>query len=77
MIPFGKTGTVIGGYKADIEILFDEPFIGATNLSGRCPPFMGAVVSFFDIFVLDEWHKDIQMFSKYYGTKYEVPEWDG
>ena len=68
-IPFGKSGTVIGGYKSDIEVLFDEPFIGASNLSGRCPPFMGAVISFYDLFVLDSWNKDVMVYGKYFKSR--------
>ena len=52
---FGLTGTVIGTYKLEIEILFDEPFIGGTDLKGRCPPFRGGVANFFDIFDLSSW----------------------
>lgn len=54
-VSFGMTGTVIGTYKLKIEVLFDEPFIGGTSLSGRCPSFRGAIVDFFDIFDLSNW----------------------
>lgn len=58
-VPFGVTGTVIGTYKMHIEILFDEPFIGGTDLNGRCPPFRGGVMFFFDIFDLTMWPEQI------------------
>lgn len=65
-ISFGRVGTVTGVYKHQLEVVFDEPFIGATNLGGRCGYFRGAVVSFLEIFNLSEWKpfvnlkKDIQ-----------------
>ena len=57
--PFGWSGTVIGilGNKPEngvleikIEILFDQPFIGGTNLSGRCSWGRGAIVDFDDVY---------------------------
>lgn len=41
-INFGELGTVIGIYNRKVEILFDRPFFGATNLNGRCPNFRGS-----------------------------------
>ena len=58
-IMFGALGIITGIYNNKIEILFDEPFIGATNLSGRCPHFRGAVRSFFDVFNLTRWSQYI------------------
>lgn len=41
-INFGELGTIIGIYSSNIEVLFDKPFLGASNLSGRCPNFRGS-----------------------------------
>ena len=54
-MPFGRIGTVTGIYKKNIEVYFDEPFIGGTDLSGRCDFFRGAVVDFLHIFNLSSW----------------------
>lgn len=35
--------------------MFDEPFIGATSLYGRCHFFRGAIVEFLELFNLSEW----------------------
>ena len=92
-MPFGRIGTVTGIYKSKIEVLFDEPFIGGTDLSGRCGFFRGAVVDFLHIFNLSEWKLHVN--SKKYVSdqikhlynksnrgeqihKYEeLTEWDG
>ena len=44
--------------------MFDEPFIGATDLAGRCQPFRGAVVEFHSIFNLSEWKSYVNTKSK-------------
>ena len=44
--------------------MFDEPFIGATDLAGRCEPFRGAVVEFHSIFNLSEWKSYVNTKSK-------------
>ena len=49
---FGQTGTITGIYKDKIEVIWDDPVIGGTNLNGRCPDFRGGVYSFFDLFNL-------------------------
>lgn len=56
---FGMTGTIIGTYKLDIEVLFDEPSIGCTTLSGRCPPYRGGICKFLEIFDLTTWKNNI------------------
>lgn len=53
-VSFGKTGTVVGIYKSKIEVVFDEAFIGANDLAGRCAFFRGALVDFHHIFNLSE-----------------------
>jgi hypothetical protein len=60
-IPFGKIGTVTGVYKYSIEILFDEPFIGASSLSGRCPFFRGGEVDILHIFNLTRNRGDLNL----------------
>lgn len=54
-IKFGMSGIIIGVYKEIIEVLFDEPFVGATSLHGRCPNFRGYILHFFDVFNLSKW----------------------
>lgn len=78
-VNFGMNGTVIGTYKMVIEILFDEPFIGGTNLNGRCPPFRGGVVDFFDIFNITKWTRFVNKRSHLEETGQNVfhDEWDG
>jgi len=81
-IPFGRTGTVIGTYKLNIEILFDEPFIGGTDLKGRCLPFRGGVAHFHDMFDLSIWINCINRRADILGAiqrfKYPIiDEWDG
>jgi len=51
------TGTVIGIFKENIEILFDEPFVGGTSLNGKTPSFRGGYCSFREIFNLSHWSK--------------------
>lgn len=46
-----------GIYKSKIEVMFDEPFIGANSLSGRCDFFRGALVDFLDLYNMTEWKK--------------------
>jgi 5'-3' exoribonuclease 1 len=81
---FGQTGTVIGilgnerdeqgGFDIKIEVLFDETFIGGTNLGGRCSFGRGAVVNFDEIYNMKrEWHELIysrDVKQSYFG-------WDG
>lgn len=75
-------GTVTGIYKSKIEVMFDEPFIGATSLCGRCYFFRGAVVNILEIFNLSEWKpfvnlkKDIKEKLETQGPD-AVQEWDG
>ena len=51
-IPFGQVGTVVGVIFQRIEVVFDKPFIGGTNLGGRCNWLHGAMVEFTDVFNL-------------------------
>lgn len=34
-VPFGLSGTVVGIFKEEAEVLFDECFLAASNLQGR------------------------------------------
>lgn len=56
---FGSLGTIIGVYRASIEVLFDQPFVGATDLCGRVPKFRGQMLKFFDVFNLSKWSRQI------------------
>eukprot|EP01017_Pseudomicrothorax_dubius_P006840 TRINITY_DN1202_c0_g3_i6.p1 TRINITY_DN1202_c0_g3~~TRINITY_DN1202_c0_g3_i6.p1 ORF type:complete len:174 (-),score=22.41 TRINITY_DN1202_c0_g3_i6:256-777(-) len=56
--PFGAIGTIIGIVGSRFEVLFDDPFIGGTNLNGRTPWFRGAIMDFSDLFNLTRWMKD-------------------
>ena len=49
-MPYGLTGTIVGILDAKIEVVFDHPFIGGTNLGGRCPLLRGSVLHFYDVF---------------------------
>lgn len=74
-IKFGSLATVIGVYKDVVEVLFDEAFIGATNLNGRCPNFRGKVVCFFDIFNMTKWNNIVVDFNEDPKTKKKI--WKG
>ena len=82
-IPFGKVGTVTGIYKSKIEVMFDQAFIGASNLCGRCNFFRGAVVSLYEIFNLSAWKpfvnlkKDVVVEAGQTPGKVAVTEWNG
>ena len=82
---FGMTGTIIGTYKMNIEVLFDEPSIGCTTLSGRCPPFRGGICRFLEIFDLTTWRnninrrKELEDKTAKFGNNFTqyLNEWDG
>lgn len=82
---FGMTGTIIGTYKLNIEVLFDEPSIGCTDLSGRCPPFRGGICKFLEIFDLTTWRSNINRRGELedktakFGRNFTdyLQEWDG
>jgi 5'-3' exoribonuclease 1 len=42
--PFGARGTVVGLYDEAVEVLFDAPFAGGTDLFGRCAGAHGALL---------------------------------
>jgi hypothetical protein len=79
------TGTIIGTYKMNIEVLFDEPSIGCTTLSGRCPPFRGGICRFLEIFDLTTWRNNINRRNELedktakFGNNFTqyLNEWDG
>lgn len=82
---FGMTGTVIGTYKVEFEVLFDEPSIGCTNLSGRCPPYRGGICKFMELFDLTQWNtninkrRELEEQTAKLGNVYlqNIDEWDG
>jgi len=49
--PFGARGTVIGVYEEDgaVEVLFDEEFLGGTDLFGRCSDSRGGLLAAIDL----------------------------
>lgn len=50
---FGAYGIVIGiidNGEIMIEVLWDKPRFGQTDLGGRCSPLRGSLVHFLDIF---------------------------
>jgi 5'-3' exoribonuclease 1 len=40
-VPLGARGTVIGLQDGGLDVLFDFPFIGGSDLGGRCSPYRG------------------------------------
>ena len=79
-VKFGSLGTVTGTYKLQIEILFDEPFIGGTNLSGRCSQFKGGILDFYEIFNISKWPRQIHRRSdleKRSKASRDPEEWQG
>ena len=46
VVPFGAVGTVVGVIRdtSRVEVLFDRPFLGGTDLNGACRPRHGAVM---------------------------------
>jgi hypothetical protein len=45
-VPLGAKGTVVGIDEDIIEVLFDIPLVGGTDLDGRCSVFRGKQCSF-------------------------------
>ena len=43
--PFGARGTVVGVHADALEVLFDAPFVGGTDLHGRADGTQGAVLA--------------------------------
>ena len=56
-IVFGVVGTIIAQFKDQVEVLLDDPVIGATDLKGRVPPFRGKTFKNLDLFNLSQWRK--------------------
>ncbi len=54
-MPFGLSGIVVGIFNGLFEVVFDEPFMGGSNLMGRCSYFRGAIVEFLDVFNIEDW----------------------
>lgn len=83
--PFAASGTVVGIlgnkkeengiYENKVEVLFDKPFIGGTNLGGRCKWGRGSIVDFDDIFNITLW-KDV-IVPRYSARHSGEGGWDG
>lgn len=57
--PFGMSGTVVGIEENDYLVVSDSPFIGGTNLGGRCAFSRGLMIKFTDVYSLNSWNKSI------------------
>lgn len=44
-VPLAAKGTVVGIQSSALDVLWDIPFIGGTNLAGRCSDYRGQVVA--------------------------------
>lgn len=44
-VPFGLRGTVIGRTEDKVMVMFDEQFIGGSNLFNQCENYRGALVN--------------------------------
>jgi len=47
--PVGRQGSVVGVHKGAVEVLFDEAFIGGSDLQGRCVGACGAFLKMPDV----------------------------
>ena len=56
--PFGVRGTVVGIYDEGtaVEVLFDEPFIGGSDLFGRCSGQNGALLPSYELLNVSKPH---------------------
>lgn len=43
-VPFGARGTVVGRTQDRVIVMFDEQFIGGSNIFGLCENYRGAMV---------------------------------
>ena len=64
-----------GVLEVKIEVMFDHPFLGGSNLGGRCAWGRGAVVDFDDIFNMACWDKFVRPRDRRKHQYYEG--WDG
>lgn len=48
-VPLAAMGVVVGLNTGTIDAVFDFPFLGGTNLQGRCRPHCGATVQFHQV----------------------------
>lgn len=74
-IPFGQIGTVTGIIDGQIEVVFDNPFIGGFNLHGRCQDLKGAIVDFLSIYNLSSvWRECLHLVSNSESWNGVVPQ---
>ncbi|KAI8099060.1 exoribonuclease 1 [Halteromyces radiatus] len=48
-VPIDSKGTVVGVQEKAVEIVFDTPFMGGQDLSGRCSEYRGLVLPFYAV----------------------------
>ncbi|CAD8062450.1 unnamed protein product [Paramecium sonneborni] len=64
---FGAYGIVVGIIDIGeimVEIVWDKPRFGQTDLGGRCSPLRGSVVHFLDVFnITQQWHEQLNTYS--------------
>ncbi|CAK71646.1 unnamed protein product (macronuclear) [Paramecium tetraurelia] len=75
---FGAYGVVVGvidNGEIMIEVLWDKPRFGQTDLGGRCSPLRGSLVRFLDIFnITQQWQEQLNTYSG--GAKgHQVESW--
>lgn len=51
--PFGAYGVVVGVVDKHVQVVFDEPFVGGTDLGGKCTWMRGGNLEFLDVFNLE------------------------
>lgn len=57
-IPFGLSGTIVGILENKFEVLFDRPFIGGSNLGGKCSSMRGGLLQLKDFFnITRNWNR--------------------
>lgn len=55
VLHFGMTGVIVGILDTVYEVVFDHPFIGGTNLNGKCKNLRGGIINFTDVYNLEAW----------------------
>ena len=54
----GALGTIVAVYRNNVEILFDEPQFGATDLHNKHPKYRASIIKKYDLFNISRW-KDL------------------